>query len=229
MPQVRCGGREGIPVQLAVAYQDVSGIVGNLPPLMEIECQRIGALDTAEPRGQFRCELRQSSIGSVDVKPKLVPPAQLGDARKVVDGSDIHGARRSNHEEWSPAGLPILVNRSFERIHVHSLAAVRGDQPQCVAAQATKIHGFRDRAVRRARRIGGQPLLFRSHPATTHFEAQRPIAGDDHSDQVGHRRSSNEQTRCAFRKAEDRTHPPGYLPLHLHRSMIAASEVRIQP
>ncbi len=72
---------EGLGVQRTVAHELGAGIVRHVQPLVQIERQRIGALDAGDERTLVRRELRECAERAVDVKPHAfvardVPPAR---------------------------------------------------------------------------------------------------------------------------------------------------------
>jgi hypothetical protein len=66
------------------------------------------------------------------------------------------------------------------------------------------------------------------HTLVACLEAECNIAGNDDGDKVRHGRAGDEQSRCTFRKPENVSHPPGNLPFHFDRDLIAASGVDVQ-
>ena len=56
---------------LAVSYQYKACVIRDLPPFMEIEGNRIGALDALQARRYIRRQYRQGAVSAVNVKPEL--------------------------------------------------------------------------------------------------------------------------------------------------------------
>src|SRR5262249_36317657 len=55
-PQVGGLRREGAAVEFAIADEDEPGVVGHLPPLVEVERERVGAFDAGKTRREIRRE-----------------------------------------------------------------------------------------------------------------------------------------------------------------------------
>ena len=84
--------RKGLPVLLAVAHQQEAGVVGHLPPFVEVERDGIGELDAAEQRRELGREDRERPEGAIDVKPDSFLAAQRSDRLEIVDRADIDRA-----------------------------------------------------------------------------------------------------------------------------------------
>ena len=65
-------------MQHAIAHENESGVVGRLSPLMKIERQRIGALDSREPRREIGRQHGKRAKGAVDVEPELLAARDSG-------------------------------------------------------------------------------------------------------------------------------------------------------
>ena len=143
---------------LAVAHQDEAGIVRHLCPLVKIECQRVGLLNSLEPRGQFRREHGQRTKGAVHMKPELLFRAKLRDACQIVDGAGVDRSCGSDNEERRATCLPIRGDGPGQSVEVHALPFINGNEPQRIAAEAGKIKRSRNASMHRLRRIGCQLL-----------------------------------------------------------------------
>ena len=84
-------------MQNAVAHQDESSVIGHLAPLVKIEGERVRALDSFEPRRQFRSQHRERAARTVHVKPKPLATAQDRQCFEVVNGSGVDCAGCSHH------------------------------------------------------------------------------------------------------------------------------------
>src|SRR5262249_35047408 len=74
--QIGRWSRKCLPMAIAVAHDEEAGVVGHLPPFVEIKRDRIRALKSCQLWGKHRRENPESPEGAVDVKPKPLLPAQ---------------------------------------------------------------------------------------------------------------------------------------------------------
>ncbi len=103
-------------MQHSVAHQNESGIVGHLAPFMKIERERIGALDSFEPRRQIGRENRQRAEGPIDVEPEPLATANIGERIQIVNGSGIDRARGSDDQKRREARATVGFDRVFEAV-----------------------------------------------------------------------------------------------------------------
>ena len=94
----RLGG-EGRAVRRAVADQHAAGVVGDVRPLVEVEGDRVGALDPREARAELRAHHGERPEGPVDVEPQALALRDLRDRGEVVDGAGVDRARRADDQE----------------------------------------------------------------------------------------------------------------------------------
>ena len=60
----------GWSMQVAVAHHQEAGIIGHLPPFVEVERDGIGPFEPAQQRCDPGCENAERAIGAVDMKPE---------------------------------------------------------------------------------------------------------------------------------------------------------------
>ena len=59
-------------MEQAVAYQDEARIIWDLAPLVKVERERIGTLDSAQTGSQIGRQYGEGPAGAVDMKPHLL-------------------------------------------------------------------------------------------------------------------------------------------------------------
>src|ERR1700686_5176062 len=111
-------------MQNTVSNQDKTRVVRNLPPLVEIEGDRVCTFDSSEARRNSRCEHRESAISAVHMKPKPLSLRNIGNIGKIIDGAGIHRTRRPGDKEWRKSETLIDCNCLFERVGIDSALIV---------------------------------------------------------------------------------------------------------
>jgi hypothetical protein len=91
---------------------------------VQIEGNRVCALDAGHQRAQRPGEGRQRAEGTVDVKPNLVRLGHVGDHVEVVEGAGVDGARASNDQERQTPLPAVLGNGGIEPIKAHGTCSV---------------------------------------------------------------------------------------------------------
>jgi hypothetical protein len=134
---------------IAVAHDEEAGVIGHLPPFVEIERYRVRAFDSGEPRRKYRRKHPERAKGAVDVKPKLFFAAQRAQRHKIIDGADIYRSSRADDEEGIEAGLTIQRNPAAQRGDIDAVESIDLDLSQGIAAETGDIHRLGDAAMRR--------------------------------------------------------------------------------
>jgi hypothetical protein len=83
--------------------------------------------------------------------------------------------------------------------------------------------------MRRDRGIGGQLLSASRDPVPANIRAQARIPRYQDRDQVGHRRTRDEEPARCRGKVEQGSHPVGHLAFDLQRDLVPAPNIRVQP
>ena len=224
--QVRRFVGEGRPVQRAVAHEHDPRIVRDVQPLVEVESQRVGALDPIDAMAQRRREPRQGPEGAVDVEPQAFVARAIGDRGQVVDRTGARAARRGDDRERRRARRAVGRDRRPQRSHVHPQTLVDRDRAQRIAAQTGQLEGSAHRSVRLARRIRDERRGAAQTAAANAF-AQCALPRHQERDEVAHRGSGGDDAAGLGRKFEDLQPPPDHAALDLDRRVIAAAEVRV--
>ena len=71
--------RERGAVQVAPADQHAAGVILDVEPFVEVEGERIGALDAGEQRSVLRAQDRKRAEGAVDVEPEAFLARDVGE------------------------------------------------------------------------------------------------------------------------------------------------------
>ena len=135
-------------MQRTVAHQDEAGVIGHLPPFVEIKRDRVRLLDAGEPRRDVRRHDGERADGAVDMEPELFLAGDGGERRQIVDGAGIDRARRADDEEGRKPCVAVLRDRCFERVDIDLMTLVRRNDMQRRSAEAGQVHGLRNAAVR---------------------------------------------------------------------------------
>ena len=87
-------------MQLAVAHQDAAGVVGHLAPFVEIEGDRVGALDARASSGASRGRQHASAPNAPSTwNQSSSRGAERGERGEIVDRADIDGAGGADDQE----------------------------------------------------------------------------------------------------------------------------------
>ena len=112
-------------MRLRVADQQEARVVGNMRPLVQIEGDRLGALDAGHQRAQALGERGQRAERPVDVEPELVRLGDVGDGVEIVHGAGVDRARGADDQERQVPLAAVLGDRGFEPIEAHGARARR--------------------------------------------------------------------------------------------------------
>ena len=66
-----------------VAHEQEAGVIGDMRPFVEIEGDRIGALDSGQAGSQRLAERRERAEGPVDMKPQAIGRGGLREFRRA--------------------------------------------------------------------------------------------------------------------------------------------------
>ena len=162
------------------------------------------------------------------MKPESLIATQRTQRLEIVDGADVHGTGRTDHEKRPAAGAAVRGDPGAQCRHVDTMQSIDRDATQCIAAEAGEVHRLRDAAVSRGRSISGQRRALLADAAEANRWSERRGSRHQHRHQIGHRRAGDEKTACLLRQTEHRAHPFDDLAFDLDRDMIAAAEIGIQ-
>ncbi len=177
---------------LGVPDDHEAGVVGRLPPFVEVQGDGSGPLQAGELRRQGRRHHAQRAAGPVDVEVQAFGFGQVGQGRQVVDGANVDRPRRSDQQEGSPPLQPVGADHRSRGADVDPPGRVRRRQAQGVRAQSRHVHGPRHAVVRAARRVGCQLRAPRTDPGSPRPDPEGCAAGHQHRDEVGYRGARDE-------------------------------------
>ena len=211
---------------LSVAYEDETGVVGNLAPLVKIEGDGIGALDAVEERGELGRQLREGAERAVDVEPELLAARELGEPRQVVDRADVDGAGGRGQEEGLAPGAAIGKDGRFERGDLDAESIVDGNDAKRGAPEPGDLHRLGHADVRGRGGVGDE--VRSTDPVGPHRDAELGRARDEERDEVRHGRAGHEHAARRQGKLEELAHPCDDLPFDRDRNLIAPRDVCVQ-
>ena len=215
-------------MRAAVANQNETGIVGHLPPLVKIESDGIGELQSGQTRCDLGREHGQRSIGPIHMEPQAFPLGDIGYRAQRIDRAGIDGAGSGGDEERRKALRAILRNGLFQSGDIHLMIRVDRDRAQRVRTDPGHIHHLGDGTVRPGGGICGQALAARGDALRAHLGPEFSAAGDQYRDQRGHRSAGHEQAAGGVWKAEQFAYPAQHLPFDFDGHLVASTKVRIQ-
>ena len=208
-------------VRVAVAHQEAAGVVGHVHPLVEVEGERVGALDAGEarraargsawrarrtrrrrgtrgpPRGRGRRALRDRRWRRCSTVP-AVPTTQNGSApARAVGGDRARAAAPTSMRKSASTG-----RGAAPRVPRPRISTPCATQP-CASARGV------------ARRGAGAA---RARPLGADVAAGRRVARDGEPDEVGHRGAGDENAARALREAEELPAPADHLAARRRRA-----------
>src|ERR1700736_5967085 len=95
-------------MQMAVPDEDEPRVVGHLTPFMEIESDRIRALNSGETRSNIRGKHGECAVSAIDMEPYLFLTGDTGDGSQIIDRAGVDRAGSCGYEEGGQAGAFIL-------------------------------------------------------------------------------------------------------------------------
>lgn len=116
-----------------VADQETAGAVGEEHPLVRIEGDGVGELDSRERLAPAGGQREEAAVGCVDVHPQAVLAGDPGDLRERIDGAGVRRAAARDDQKGAPAGRPVLAQGGLERLGEHPEPRVARDDPQGAA------------------------------------------------------------------------------------------------
>ena len=93
-----------------VSHQQATGIVLDMHPLMEVECERIRPLNALKTGPELLGEYRKRAERAVHMKPETFRLAKGGETLEVINSTGTNRARGSHHAEWPQIRLPVLLD-----------------------------------------------------------------------------------------------------------------------
>ncbi len=105
-------------MMLFTAHQHAPDFIGHVHPLVQVKGQRVGPL---HPGHQVSCTGSQGSPRAkctINVEPKTLLLADIGQRLQIVDGAGVGRPRRANDAERPMALLAVLGYGDLQRLKV---------------------------------------------------------------------------------------------------------------
>ena len=223
---------EGIQMQAAVAHQDKAGVVLHVRPFVEIEGDRIGALDAGQARRQVRRQHRHRAESAVDMKEKTFALGDIGQRIQIVDGAHVDRAGIAYQGERLQTGGAVGGDLRVQAGQMNTAVGIDRDAAQHVFAETGHIHRLFHATVRGGRTIGGQARVcvpHTQHAFAADIGAQCLAARHQNADQIGGRGAADQNAAGFWRKSEQFAHPVRDLAFDFQGNLVAPADVGIQP
>src|ERR1700675_3744789 len=111
-------------------------------PLMRIESNRIGLLNSANQGAVPVREKHGNAISAVDVEPDVVAAANFMNPRYVVDRARAGGSGGSHNAKWFLAGFQILFDCGLELLDIELQAFVYRNSTQAPPPKPQQARRF---------------------------------------------------------------------------------------
>src|SRR5260370_18949127 len=141
-------------MQSTIPDKDKTRVVGHLTPFVEVKGDRVRTLDTCQASRNIRREHAERTVCPIHVEPHSFSLSDTGDSVEIVDSTYIDRPGSRGDEEGSQAGAFVLNYCFFERLDIHLVLPVHGDDAEYVASQSSHVHGLSDATVGVRRRVG---------------------------------------------------------------------------
>ena len=206
-PDIFAAGAERLLQQPAVADDDRAGAVRQEQGLVRIERDAVGLLDPAQQRLALVAQREKPAISAVDVKPRAVAAAKLGDFGQRIDRAGVDRSGRGDDQPGANTVAAVFLQRLLERLGRHAIVLVGRDHPLRRAAAAGDVQRLVDAIMGEARDIDRASAV----------GIARLARGDDRG-QIGDASARSQRSGGIVRKADDAGEPGGAGILDPHRA-----------
>jgi hypothetical protein len=202
-----------------VPHQRARDIERLIHPLVQIEGDRIRALQSAKPRTQVVAQHCEPAERAVDVKPQTLRRTEISERIEIVDRARVHRARVSDDAHRRMTRSTIVFDRLRERSRL--------DRMQRSAPHPHQLERLDQPPVRLTRAVHDLPLR-RIQAALAHrmIRARLPSCGE--REHVGHRSSQREHAARLGRKSHELGEPSEHALLDERRRLRKARHVWIE-
>ena len=145
-----------VPHRLGVAHDDRAGADRLEPRLVEVDRDRVGALDARQQVAPTRGREQPASVRGVHMEPCVVSRAHVGDAVDRVDRTEVGGARGGHDGHRQQVVRGGTGERVGEREGVHAVQVVGGHQHDRLGAETHDARGLLHAEVALGRREDAQ-------------------------------------------------------------------------
>jgi len=118
------------PVRLLIADEGAADLVGHVQPLVQIERDRIGVLESRDERPKLGDQRGKRAERAVDVEPGLLVPAERRERAQVIGRARIHGAGVAHDADRSPSGGSVGGELPPQGLHVNRVVGSDGNRAQ---------------------------------------------------------------------------------------------------
>ena len=139
---------ERVPQRSAVANEQAAALIRLIEPLVGIESDRVGQRDALECRAPALGQDGEATVGSVDVQPDPVLPAERRQVHDRIDRAGARGARVRDREKRAPSVCHIGRDRVCEGRRLQPQVLADGQDPHLVRPEAERPRGPCERRVR---------------------------------------------------------------------------------
>ncbi|MCY1170630.1 hypothetical protein D9M73_107120 [compost metagenome] len=146
---------------------------------------------------------------------------------QVVDRAAIDRARSADQQERRQPGGAIRPDERTQRGHIDPPCIIGGDAGERVGAKPRHFQRAGNAAVNFVGSIGNEARCL-GHAALPHSHAACPRARDQQRDEIGLRRSGQEQAIGGLGKGENFPHPVADLPLDQDRHVVAPAQIGVK-
>ena len=99
-------------VRLLIAHQSATRLIRHVQPLVQIECDGVGLLETGDQRAQIGHQCRERAERAVNVEPQSLIARDLCEGAQVVGSAGVDGARVPDDAD-RPATLGLVRGESL--------------------------------------------------------------------------------------------------------------------
>ena len=105
--EIRRVHHEGGAMRALIANQRTTHLIGQVHPLVQIECDRVGLLESRDQVPQGRSDSGQCAERAIDVKPEVLVLADRRQRVQIVRRAGIDRSRVADNADGPPAGRAI--------------------------------------------------------------------------------------------------------------------------
>ena len=215
-------------MQRRIAHQQEAGVVGDVGPLVEVEGDRLGALEAPGQRLQRGRQRGQRPEGAVDVQPQSLGGGDVGERVEIVEGAEIDRAGGADDQERGQAGGAVAVDRALQDVQPHRAGRIGLDGAQKRRANPGQLHRLAHAAVGLARGVGAKLGRLALQAAGPHAVSKGRVASDQQAQEVGLGCADDEDARAGRRETQRLGRPQRDLALDDRADVVAPAAVGVQ-
>ena len=140
--------REHVQEVLATPHEHDPAGLGQVQPLVRVDRDRVGPLESRERGSHRRYPGRRQPIRAVDVEPDAALLADVGEPVDRVDRTGERRAGRRDDRDRCDARAEIFVDRGSDAPWIEPPRVVVGERAEVLRPDAEDLDRARDRVVR---------------------------------------------------------------------------------